>query len=164
MEMRAPTDLVPVGLALVLAEVLVERLERLHLLLLEQPEEAPELGLPPRQAPGPAALVGLPQLPHRLAQSRPGLGARDSHCAHAPSLPPPPAQCSLLLGRWWRTRSDDGARGRTAPRVTYLLQLAPTCDLTGRFNVANAVAVVAFLLTSINVASMHMYRGGLLGL
>lgn len=41
-------DLVPVRLGVVLAEVLVERLERLHLLLLEEPEEAPQLRLPPR--------------------------------------------------------------------------------------------------------------------
>jgi hypothetical protein len=86
-------DLVPVGLGVVLAEVLVERLERLRLLLLEQPEEAPELRLPPRQAPGPAAPVGLPQLPHRLAQLPAGLRASTRHCARAHQL-----RCSTSSG------------------------------------------------------------------
>lgn len=68
--------LVPVGLGVVLAEVRAERLERLRLLLLEEPEEAPELRLPPRHAPGPPALVRRPQLAHRVpkAQQPAGLG------------------------------------------------------------------------------------------
>ena len=62
--------LVPVGLGVVLAEVRAERLERLRLLLLEEPEEAPELRPPPRHAPGPPALVRLAQLAHRLPEAQ----------------------------------------------------------------------------------------------
>lgn len=68
-----PTNLVSEGLAAVLPQVLVEHVEDLLLLLLQEPDEAPELRLPPLQALRPAALVHLPQVAHQAAEAQLGL-------------------------------------------------------------------------------------------
>lgn len=76
------THLVSEGLDAVLAEVLAEHVEDGLLLVLEEPDEAPELRLPPLQVPGPAALVHLPQVAHQAAEVARGRHLLRRHAPH----------------------------------------------------------------------------------